>query len=304
MIKNLFGRLFSTRSAVATAPSFDELTSAMRAEISLSIRSDSFNESNRTLEAVASTDNPVPMFDMEYWEVVDEILVADGGSFPTEIPMLDSHDRTSVSKVLGNGTNARQVDGQEHSQWQILLTFDTDQPSEDAMRKASKRFIRDVSIGYTVESCVYISPGQTETINGRSYTAGARRLKVCTRWRANEISLTPIGADKDAKIRAMIAIKGRNPMDQRQACGVRGDNLAAELNEIIDMMAGDDMPRGDIVNDMGSAAGIESGTVNQILNGSIGCPSIERLEGFSAVLAVPLDRLVSAAEEDGCSYED
>lgn len=285
IIKNLFGRLFSTRSAVATAPSFDELTSAMRAEISLSIRSDSFNESNRTLEAVASTDNPVPMFDMEYWEVVDEILVADGGSFPAEIPMLDSHDRTSVSKVLGNGTNARQVNGQENSQWQILLTFDTDQPSEDAMRKASKRFIRDVSIGYTVESCVYISPGQTETINGRSYTAGARRLKVCTRWRANEISLTPIGADKDAKIRAAMLL---NPQRTQE---VRHDELAAELHDLI-LDTG--LPHDEVVSDMANAAGISTGDVNEILAGDV-APDSDQLDGFAAALeteAEPLAQLI------------
>ena len=111
MILNLFSRLFSCRSATATvAPSVSELAPYMRSELGLSIRADSFNEANRTFEAVASTDNPVPMFDMKYWEVVDEILTADGGTFPSEIPMLDSHDRSSVFKVCLIYTSPSQRD--------------------------------------------------------------------------------------------------------------------------------------------------------------------------------------------------
>ena len=63
------------------------------------------------------------------------------------------------------------------------------------------------------------------------------------------------------------------------------------------------MPRSEIVAEMASAAGISTNTVNQILNAGINCPPLERLEGFAEVLDVSVERLIDAAEEDGCEYE-
>lgn len=278
MILNLFSRLFSCRSAAAVAPSVSELAPYMRSELGLSIRADSFNEANRTFEAVACTDNPVPMFDMEYWEVVDEILTADGGTFPSEIPMLDSHDRSSVFKVFGNGTNPSSEGGKTS----IKLTFDDDEDSTRAMNKVAKRFVRDISLGYNVESCVYIDRGQTESINGKSYTASAsRRLKVCTKWRANEISLTPIGADKDAKVRAAVALHGPKTEQKRH------DEFAAEVHDLIEDTG---LPRDEVVSDLATATGISSSDVNEILEGNA-APSPEQLDGFAAVLETETESL-------------
>ena len=81
-----------------------------------------------------------------------------------------------------------------------------------------------------------------------------------------------------------------------------GENLGRVLNEIIDERETDDRSRSDIIQDMGDAAGISPSTVNQILNGSIECPPRDRLEAFARVLRVPVSRLITAAEADGCEY--
>jgi hypothetical protein len=83
-----------------------------------------------------------------------------------------------------------------------------------------------------------------------------------------------------------------------------GQNLADFLNSQIDEMATDDMPRSDIVAEMASAAGVESGTVNSILSGEIACPPLGRLEGFAEVLPASLSAITSAAEDDGCAYDE
>lgn len=83
-----------------------------------------------------------------------------------------------------------------------------------------------------------------------------------------------------------------------------GAKLAAALNSAIESKATDETSASDIKGQMASAAGIEQDTVNQILNGSISCPPVERLEGFAEVLDVSLETLQSAAESDGCSYSD
>ena len=80
----------------------------------------------------------------------------------------------------------------------------------------------------------------------------------------------------------------------------KGVNLAAALNAAI----GDGDDRADKIDMMASAAGVAAGTVNQILDGDIDCPPMDRLEGFAEALGVSVDGLMSAAEEDGCTYGD
>ncbi len=86
--------------------------------------------------------------------------------------------------------------------------------------------------------------------------------------------------------------------------GVRaGERLAAELNRLIDNQVTEERSREDIIADMAEAAGIDVSTVNQILRGEINCPPVERLQGFADVLDVDVTELISAAEEDGCLYD-
>ncbi|MEM6838133.1 MAG: hypothetical protein AAF609_14910 [Cyanobacteria bacterium P01_C01_bin.120] len=78
--------------------------------------------------------------------------------------------------------------------------------------------------------------------------------------------------------------------------------LASMLNDAIDGMESDEMSRADIISRLADEAEIESGTVNQILNGDITCPPEQRLRGFARVLDVTADALIGEAENDGCSY--
>lgn len=88
----------------------------------------------------------------------------------------------------------------------------------------------------------------------------------------------------------------------------KGDSLAAVLDEAIDQRVEDeeDTTRGDVQQEMADAAGIAQSTVQSILQGDDGieCPPLQRLSGFADVLPVTRDELVSAAEQDGCEYEE
>lgn len=81
-----------------------------------------------------------------------------------------------------------------------------------------------------------------------------------------------------------------------------GASLASSLNSAIDSMVTDNKSRGDIIDDMASAAGISESTVGQILSGDVNCPPIDRLEGFASVLNVSMKSLEDAAGRDGCEY--
>lgn len=73
--------------------------------------------------------------------------------------------------------------------------------------------------------------------------------------------------------------------------------LARTLESAIEDQTSDDRSRADIVQDMADAAGIETGTVNQILRGDIEEVPDERLSGFAEVLDIPMDTLQEARVE-------
>ena len=80
----------------------------------------------------------------------------------------------------------------------------------------------------------------------------------------------------------------------------KGARLSAVLNDAI----GDGDDRMEKIEMMASAAGIDEETVNQILDGDIDCPPMDRLEKFAEALSISVDTLTEAGMQDGCSYGD
>ncbi len=154
-----------------------------------------------SIEAVLSTEQPVAMFSYQTWDVVDEILLANGRTTADHVVLLDAHDRSSVSKVFGHIENIRTADGSTDTL--CLMLFDGD--DDDAVKAFNKyrnNHVKDISVGYQVLAYQIVEPGGTATIDGRTFTAGAgRRLHVVTSWRIDEGSCVPIGADSKAKAR-------------------------------------------------------------------------------------------------------
>ncbi len=74
--------------------------------------------------------------------------------------------------------------------------------------------------------------------------------------------------------------------------------LSKRLNGLIDKMEGG---RPAIISRLATAAGIDAGTVNQILNGSISRPPDRRLQGFARVLGVSVESLKSTLPADDFS---
>lgn len=94
-----------------------------------------------------------------------------------------------------------------------------------------------------------------------------------------------------------------NAMKNKRKAPKAGEALGTALDEAIEGMVTDDKTRDDIVADLASASGLEVDAVELILSGETNCPAMAELEGFTTVLDVTLDDLVTAAESDGCEYE-
>ena len=212
-----------------------ELSVGSRDHPSLSIRADgntawqpiSFDEKTFTVDVIAATEQPVRVFDTQRFEVVEEILLMAGLELPESgrVPLLDSHDRSSVKDVLGSvgGFKPVHING-----WGNVLkarvTFAATADGRAAARLVRDGHLTDVSVGYQTKLSSWIPDGETAEIQGVEYRGP---LRVTQKWRLFELSITPIGADEQAKTRAATDIgkpKGGEKMNKklREALMARG----------------------------------------------------------------------------------
>lgn len=163
------------------------------------VRAASINEEERSVEAVLSTDTRATVFDWQRYEPIEEVLLPDGARFDAQVVFLENHNRFSVDDVLGSIRSIRVEGNQVIGR---LFFAAGDERADRAWNKVRQGHLTDVSIGYRAEQFTDIDPNTTRVVNGKSYTAGPRRLRVTTAYRIREGSLVPIGADQAAKIRA------------------------------------------------------------------------------------------------------
>lgn len=190
----------------------------------IQIRAASVDESNRSVEAVIATDTPVTVYDWNRDVYVDEVLRMDGAEYGTQVPLLENHSRWSLDSILGS-TRGIRVEGNDLIG--RLYLAENDDTAERAWQKVRQGHISDVSAGYRVTEFTDIPRGETQTVKGRSYTAGQRILRVATRWELREVSLVPIGADKRSKIRA----EHEGTMNKKLRAFLQTIGLRAEATE-------------------------------------------------------------------------
>jgi hypothetical protein len=211
---------------------------------SLSLRADSVNEEARTVDGIISTEAPVVVYDWMRGEVIEEILLNDGAQLPDQLPLLDNHNRWSNEAVLGSAINFLRESSAAFPGIAGRMQFVTDDPDVDKIwNKVRQKHIRDLSVGYSVDEKVEIAPGQTALVAGRNYTAGKRTLRIATKWTPKEVSITPIGADKGAKLRG----EPMNPQLRAylESIGLRKDASDAEAQAFYRGLQGEQRTQAD-----------------------------------------------------------
>ena len=215
------------------------------------------------------------------------------------VPFMLDHAEV-MEKQIGRTIAGNYDAAEKHATATICMLRDTKDTPEalrvnEYIRRIERRFYDSVSVGYKdgTETCRLDSKpiwdwqrdNPCPHIPGQTYKEGLCQYDIDNAF-LREVSLVPSGSNTDAK--------GLDRADWdaglQDVKKERGDNLASRLNELI----GDDDRSGKIER-MASAAGIDSSTVNQILNGSINCPPMNRLEGFARTLNVSVDTLTDAA---------
>lgn len=154
----------------------------------------SVNEPERTVRALITTETPVLEWDWKRYELVPRILLTSGAQIPGsgQIPFLDSHNRFTTENQLGSARGLEKgKDGVEGD-----LHFST--TAERQWTMVREGHATDVSAGFQVLAENYVEAGQTLRIQGKDFTGP---VNVAVKWRLYEVSLTPIGADDQAKLR-------------------------------------------------------------------------------------------------------
>lgn len=173
-----------------------ELRTDLSFRSQLEIRASSIDEENRSIEALISTESAIPMWDWERGEMVPEVLLTSGMELPKarQVPLLDSHSRWSVKDQLGSAREIQKADAG------VVGRMFFSRAAEAEWTKVKEGHARDVSAGYQVLARIYVPANSTQTIGGKRFTGP---VNVATKWRLREVSLTPIGADEQAKLRGL-----------------------------------------------------------------------------------------------------
>ncbi len=183
----------------------------------------SYDEKTRSIGAVAITQNPVLIYDMERWEPVMEILFMDGAEFPDnkQVPFIDSHDRSSLRNAFGS---ARQwlLENVTPPQYSCRVFFDSTQDGKDIEIKYKEGHLTDVSAGYRWLETYYVPSGQQMEFRGQIYKGP---IRLTPKFQVRELSGTIVGADGNTgtrslpeEIKQMLVEAGLDPnASQREA---------------------------------------------------------------------------------------
>jgi hypothetical protein len=158
-----------------------------------------YNAEDKSVDVVAATEQPTTVWD---WDrgFVNEILLMNKAILPKsrQMPLLNAHSRWDAGDVIGS---ARQLKVVENELTAKVFFSEADEKSIQIAKKVEEKHITDFSIGYIVNKAEYVDAGQSKEINGKQYKGP---VKVVTGWEVKELSVVPIGADKNAKARNQI----------------------------------------------------------------------------------------------------
>lgn len=159
--------------------------------------SDDEDEGAERVMAVISTETPARMPDFDRMEMVDEVLLSDGMKKPRggKLPLIDSHDRSSISKVLGRVVSITTEGGEVRGE----LNFSKTSAGSEASQQVRDGYIDGLSVGYLVSKKTFIPEGKTKTIKGREFSGP---VNVVTSWETKEASLVTVPADENARVQS------------------------------------------------------------------------------------------------------
>jgi hypothetical protein len=157
-----------------------------------------FDDSTRSVWVVATTETPYVRFDPWLRTFIPLVHLVDGIILPPsgQVPLLDTHDPTSIMNVLGSARNFRKSGNAIECQ----VFFSGTAAGKEAARKVKEGHLTDFSVGYlwTPQHSTVVPQGKTERIHDKTYEGP---IRIIQKWWLKELSICPIGQDINAKAR-------------------------------------------------------------------------------------------------------
>lgn len=149
-------------------------------------------------DVVVATENPVRRFDEERGYVVNEVLLMDGivlRSTDARMPIVDSHDDTTVRNILGSIRNLTVTNGELHGQ----PVFASDADAQTVRQRMDEGHITDFSITAMPLESKFIPHGQSYTTTRGAVIDGPAIIHL--QWQPHNASICATGADVHSTVR-------------------------------------------------------------------------------------------------------
>jgi hypothetical protein len=149
---------------------------------------------------VVATENPVQRWDEETNQVVNEVLLMDGMELRAgrdQMPIVDSHDDTTVRNILGS-IQRLQVDRGTGELYGVPV-FASDPDAQTIQARMNEGHITDFSITAQPLESLFVPRGQSYTTNRGAVIDGP--AIIVTRWQPHNASICATGADEYSTVR-------------------------------------------------------------------------------------------------------
>lgn len=160
------------------------------------MRMASVGEANKVIIA---TESPVERYDDETGQVVREVLLMSGARFRNgrnQVPIVDSHDDSTVLNVYGSIRNIRidETNGQMFGE----RSFSTDDEAQKVSTRINEGHLTDFSITADPLQTVYVPPGKSYTTDRGEVIQGPALIHE--EWNVINASICATGADPGARV--------------------------------------------------------------------------------------------------------
>ena len=149
-------------------------------------------------DVVVATETPVRRYDDERGYVVNEVLLMDGvvlRSDQARMPIVDSHDDSTVRNILGSIRNLTVINGELHGE----PSFASDPDAQLIRQRMDEGHITDFSITALPLESQFIPHGQSYTTARGAVINGP--AVIHTKWQPHNASICATGADEYSTVR-------------------------------------------------------------------------------------------------------
>ena len=149
-------------------------------------------------DVVIATETPVRRYDEERGYVINEVLLMEGVILRTnqqQMPIVDSHDDSTVRNILGSIRGLQVVNGELHGQ----PIFASDPEAQLICQRMNEGHITDFSITALPLESLFVPHGQSYTTTRGATIEGPAIIH--TRWQPHNASICATGADELSTVR-------------------------------------------------------------------------------------------------------